>query len=131
MIRNAGGSAYVNIFFFCYLIKLIIISSKEALRSILISQRLLGTTEVAVFHHTDCGMLTFTNDVIRHKIKAEEQGNVVVAEAVDKIDFLTLSNLEESVKDDIQFLKGSQLLKQGTHLSGWIYDVTSGKVCPG
>lgn len=121
----------MNIFFFCYLIKLIIISSKEALRSILISQRLLGTTEVAVFHHTDCGMLTFTNDVIRHKIKAEEQGNVVVAEAVDKIDFLTLSNLEESVKDDIQFLKGSQLLKQGTHLSGWIYDVTSGKVCPG
>jgi len=112
VIRNAGGSA------------------KEALRSIVISQRLLGTTEIAVFHHTDCGMLTFTNDDIRHKVKTEEPGNVVVAEAVDKIDFLPFPNLKESVKDDIQFLKGSQLLKQGTHLSGWIYDVTTGKIAP-
>ena len=103
--------------------------SKEALRSIVISQRLLGTTEIAVFHHTDCGMLTFTNDVIRHKVKTEEPGNVVVAEAVDNIDFLPFPDLKESVKDDVEFLKGSKLLKKGTHLSGWIYDVTNGKVC--
>ena len=94
----------------------------------MISQRLLGTTEIAVFHHTDCGMLTFTNDDIRHKVKTEEPGNVVVAEAVDKIDFLPFPNLKESVKDDVVFLKGSGLLKKGTHLSGWIYDVTNGKV---
>jgi carbonic anhydrase len=112
--------SYLFLFLFC---------SKEALRSIVISQRLLGTTEIAVFHHTDCGMLTFTNDDIRHKVKTEEPGNVVVAEAVDKIDFLTFPHLEESVKDDVDFLKASKLLKNGTHLSGWIYDVTNGKVC--
>lgn len=95
----------------------------------MISQRLLGTTEIAVFHHTDCGMLTFTNDDIRHKVKTEEPGNAVVAEAVDKIDFLPFPHLEESVKDDVEYLKGSKLLKKGTHLSGWIYDVTQGKVC--
>ncbi|KAF8805588.1 carbonic anhydrase [Phlegmacium glaucopus] len=110
VIRNAGGSA------------------KEALRSIVISQRLLGTTEVAVFHHTNCGMLTFTNDDIRQKVKAEEPGNIAVAEAIDKIDFLTFPNLKESVQDDIHYLKESKLLKEGTHLSGWIYDVTTGKI---
>jgi carbonic anhydrase len=94
-----------------------------------ISQRLLGTTEIAIFHHTDCGMLTFTNDDIRHKVKTEEPGNAAVAEAVDKIDFLPFPELEQSVRDDVNLLKESQLLKAGTHLSGWIYDVTSGKVC--
>lgn len=95
----------------------------------MISQRLLATTQVAVIHHTDCGMLTFTNDDIRKKVKAEEPGNATVAEAVDKIDFLPFPKLEQSVKDDIDFLKGTQLLKGGTQLSGWIYNVTSGKVC--
>jgi carbonic anhydrase len=94
-----------------------------------ISQRLLGTTEIAVFHHTDCGMLTFTNDDIRQKVKSEEPGNAAVAEAVDNIDFLPFPDLKQSVKDDIDFLKGSKLLKKDTHLSGWIYDVKSGKVC--
>jgi hypothetical protein len=53
-----------------------------------ISQRLLGTTEITVSHNTDSGMLTFTNDDIRHKVTTEEPGNVVVAEPVDKIDNL-------------------------------------------
>ena len=129
VIRNAGGSAYVNLFLIESHQLLNYFASKEALRSIVISQRLLGTTEIAVFHHTDCGMLTFTNDDIRHKVKTEEPGNVVVAEAVDKIDFLPFPKLEESVKDDIDYLKGSKLLKKDTHVSGWIYDVTNGKVC--
>ena len=73
-------------------------------------------------------MLTFTNDDIRHKVKTEEPGNAVVAEAVDNIDFLPFPDLTESVKDDVEFLKGSKLLKKGTNLSGWIYDVTTGKV---
>ena len=126
VIRNAGGSAYVDIRFIPVSLT---VCSKEALRSIVISQRLLGTTEIAVFHHTNCGMLTFTNDDIRHKVKTEEPGNAAVAEAIDKIDFLPFPNLEESVKDDVEFLKGSKLIKEGTHLSGWIYDVTTGKVC--
>ncbi|PPQ64739.1 hypothetical protein CVT26_002683 [Gymnopilus dilepis] len=110
VIRNAGGSA------------------KDALRSIVISQRLLGTREIAVFHHTDCGMLTFTNEVIRDKVKSEAPGDATVAEAVDRIDFLTFPNLEESVKDDISFLKENPLVLKGTELSGWIYDVNTGKV---
>ncbi|KDR85306.1 hypothetical protein GALMADRAFT_234092 [Galerina marginata CBS 339.88] len=109
VIRNAGGSA------------------KEALRSIVISQRLLGTREVAVFHHTDCGMLTFTNEHLRDKVKSEAPGNAVVAEAVDKIDFLTFPHLEESVKDDVKFLKDSPLVLQDTTITGWVYDVTTGK----
>ena len=131
VIRNAGGCAYVGTFrqIVSYSSTVNFVCSKEALRSIVISQRLLGTTEIAVFHHTDCGMLTFTNDDIRHKVKTEEPGNAVVAEAVDKIDFLPFPHLEESVKDDVEYLKGSKLLKKGTHLSGWIYDVTQGKVC--
>src|SRR5438445_788829 len=54
MIRNAGGRA-----------------SDDALRSLVISSRLLGTTEFAVIHHTDCGMLTFTNDHLRAKLRDE------------------------------------------------------------
>jgi len=102
--------------------------SQEALRSIVISQRLLGTREVAVFHHTGCGMLTFTNKYIRDKVKAEAPGSAAVAQAVDNIDFLTFSHLEESVKDDVNFLKENPLILEGTVLTGWIYDVTTGKV---
>ena len=54
VIRNAGGRA-----------------DESALRSLIISQRLLGTREVLVIHHTDCGMLTFTNDDLRGKLQAE------------------------------------------------------------
>ncbi|CAA7259954.1 unnamed protein product [Cyclocybe aegerita] len=110
VIRNAGGSA------------------KEALRSVVISQRLLGTREVAVFHHTDCGMLTFTNEQLHDKVKAEAPGNAAVAAAVDAIDFLPFSQLEESVKEDVKFLKENPLLLEGTNLTGWVYDVTTGKV---
>ena len=104
------------------------LSSKEALRSIIISQRLLGTKEVAVFHHTDCGMLTFTNDDIRAKVKAEEPGNAVAAQTVDNIDFLTFPVLDQSVLADVEFLKNSKVLVSGTKVSGWIYDVRTGKV---
>ncbi|KAJ3509802.1 hypothetical protein NLJ89_g5025 [Agrocybe chaxingu] len=109
VIRNAGGSA------------------KEALRSVVISQRLLGTREVAVFHHTDCGMLTFTNEQLHEKVKAEAPGNAAVAAAVDAIDFLPFSQLEESVKEDVAFLKENPLILDGTILTGWVYDVTTGK----
>ncbi|KAF8912965.1 carbonic anhydrase [Gymnopilus junonius] len=110
VIRNAGGSA------------------KDALRSIVISQRLLGTREIAVFHHTGCGMLTFTNESIRDKVKSEAPGDSTVAQAVDDIDFLAFSQVEKSVKDDVNFLKGNPLVLKDTELTGWIYDVATGKV---
>jgi len=110
VIRNAGGVA------------------KEALRSIVISQRLLGTREVAIFHHTDCGMLTFTNEVIRNKIKSEEPGSSAVASAADSIDFLPFPDLVQSVKDDVKFVKENPLVLDGTTVTGWTYDVKTGKV---
>ncbi|TFK30757.1 carbonic anhydrase [Coprinopsis marcescibilis] len=110
VIRNAGGSA------------------KEALRSIIISQRLLGTREVAVYHHTDCGMLTFTTEQLRGIVRDASPGNEAVASAVNQIDFLEISNLEESVKDDVTFLKQNPLVLPESKITGWTYDVRSGKV---
>ncbi|RDB29010.1 hypothetical protein Hypma_015176 [Hypsizygus marmoreus] len=109
VIRNAGGSA------------------KDALRSVVISQRLLGTREIAVFHHTDCGMLTFLTNDLRSLVKAAEPGNAAVAEAVDKIEFLEFADVEESVKADVKFLQENPLVLKGTTVTGWTYDVTTGK----
>lgn len=129
IIRNAGGSAYV--FFFDYQMRSrltrLMPSSKDALRSIIISQRLLGTREIAVFHHTDCGMLTFTTAELRDKVKSLTD-DPATAQAVDNIDFLEFSDLEQSVKDDVQYLKENPLVLQETEVSGWVYEVGTGKV---
>ena len=82
-----------------------------------------------MFHHTDCGMLTFTNDDIRAKVKAEEPGNAVAAKTVDSIDFLPFPVLDQSVHADVDFLQNSKVLVPGTQISGWIYDVRTGNVC--
>lgn len=74
-------------------------------------------------------MLTFTNEQLRDKVKSEAAGNVVVSKLVDDIDFLPFSKLEESVKDDVKFLNENPLLLQGTTITGWVYDVKTGKVC--
>ncbi|KAJ7682294.1 carbonic anhydrase [Mycena polygramma] len=110
IIRNAGGIA------------------KDALRSLIISQRLLGTREIAVFHHTDCGMLTFATEQLRSIVKDSAKGNATVAARVDAIDFLEFKNVEESVKEDVAWLKSEPLLLPGTPVTGWIYDVKSGNV---
>lgn len=107
IIRNAGGRA-----------------SEDAIRSLVISEQLLGTTSVIVIHHTDCGMLTFTNTDLRTKLKQELQ-----AEA-DHLDFLPFSNLEQSVRDDIATLKDSPLIPDTVDISGFIYDVKTGRLSP-
>jgi carbonic anhydrase len=104
VIRNAGGRA------------------QDALRSLVISQRLLGTKEVLVIHHTDCGMLTFSNDDLYAKVQ-EDLG----ADASD-IDFLPFPDLEQSVRDDVQFLKNSPLIPDDVSVRGFVYDVKTGKV---
>src|SRR5215469_4223100 len=86
VIRNAGGRA-----------------SADALRSLVISQRLLGTREVVVIHHTDCGMLTFSNEQLRDRIRQE------LGADAGGIDFLPFSNLEESVRQDVATLRTSPL----------------------
>ena len=97
------------------------------MRSILISQRLLGTREIAVFHHTDCGMLTFTTPQLRKLVKDSDPSDPSLS-AVDEIDFLEFPELEQSVKDDVEYLKTNPLVLKETVVTGWIYDVTTGKV---
>lgn len=112
IIRNAGGSA------------------KDSIRSLVISQRLLGTREIAVFHHTDCGMLTFTTAQLREKLKASaEEGNAErVAAAADGIQFLEFSDLDRSIKDEVEFVKNHPLILKETEVTGWVYHVESGKI---
>ncbi len=108
VIRNAGGRA------------------AEALRSLVISQRLLGTTEVAVIHHTDCGMLTFTNEDLRARV-ADELGPAA-ARAASGIDFLAFADLDASVRDDVLVLRRSPLIPQSIAIRGFVYDVRSGRL---
>nr|QID05253.1 carbonic anhydrase [Flammulina filiformis] len=109
IVRNAGGRA------------------SDAIRSIVISQRLLGTREIALFHHTDCGMLLFNTPQLRDIVK-KDATSPKVAELVDHIDFLEIADLEANVKEDVEFLKGHPLLLEGTKISGWIYHVENGKI---
>ena len=104
VIRNAGGRA------------------EDALRSLVISERLLGTTEIVVLHHTDCGMLTFSNAQLAAKVQADLGADVTGR------DFLPFSDLEQSVRDDVTILRASPLIPGDIPISGAIYDVTTGQV---
>jgi carbonic anhydrase len=107
VIRNAGGRA-----------------SEDAIRSLAISQQLLGTNEVVVIHHTDCGMLTFSNEDLRKKLKQELNADA------EHIDFLPFKDLAQSVRDDVATIKNSPLLLKNIAVSGFIYDVKSGRLLP-
>ena len=106
VIRNAGGR------------------TQDALRSLIISEQLLGTTEIVIIHHTECGMLTFSNDELHSKIKQELHADA------DSIDFLPFPDLEQSVRDDVAFLKESPFIPKNITVSGFIYDVKTGKLLP-
>ena len=103
MIRNAGGRV------------------GDAIRSLVISQQLLGTREVVVVHHTDCGMLTFTDDVLRQKLHDE-------LHVQTSIPFYSFSNLEQSVRDDLEEIRTSPLLLKDIPVRGFIYDVANGQL---
>jgi carbonic anhydrase len=105
IIRNAGGRA-----------------SHDALRSLVISQRLLGTNEIVVIHHTDCGMVTFQNADLVAKIQTD-----LGADATGW-DFLAFSDLEASVREDVQTLRASPFIPRNIPISGAIYDVRSGQL---
>jgi carbonic anhydrase len=105
VIRNAGGRA-----------------SEDAIRSLIISTWLLGTTEFVVIHHTDCGMLTFTNEDLRRKLA---EGT---AADPSGIDFLPFANLEESVRDDVQRIRESSFIPDHIPVSGFVYDVRTGRL---
>jgi carbonic anhydrase len=107
VIRNAGGRA-----------------SADALRSLIISQQLLGTREVVVIHHSDCGMLTFTNE--------ELQGRLTAGFGADAsgIDFLPFSDLAQSVRDDVAAIRNAPFVPEAIPVSGFIYDVRTGRLQP-
>ncbi|KAI5123753.1 hypothetical protein M0805_000344 [Coniferiporia weirii] len=110
IIRNAGGSA------------------RDALRSIIVSQQLLSTREIAVFHHTDCGMLTFKDADLKASLKDKYPS---ATKEIDSIDFLPIQNLEKSVVDDVNYLKKHPLILDESTITGWVYDVKTGKVGKG
>ncbi|EED20016.1 carbonic anhydrase, putative [Talaromyces stipitatus ATCC 10500] len=103
VIRNAGGR------------------TSDALRSVIISQQLLGTREIVVIHHTDCGMLTFTDEHLRNKIKSELKQNV------DQIAFLPFNDLKQSVVDDVEALRNSPLVLD-VPITGYVFEVETGKI---
>src|SRR6266446_1365349 len=93
IIRNAGGRA-----------------SDDAIRSLVISEQLLGTNTVVVIHHTDCGMVTFSNEDLRARLKQE-----LHVDAGD-IDFLPFRDLEQSVRDDVAKIKSSPLIPDNVEI---------------
>ncbi len=105
VVRNAGGRA-----------------SDDAIRSITVSSWLLGPREVAVVHHTECGMTMFTDDMLRDKIR--EQNGVDVGAT----DYLTFTDVDQSVRDDVGRLRGLASLPEGLVVSGYVYDVRTGRV---
>ncbi|KAI1912172.1 hypothetical protein LOZ12_006539 [Ophidiomyces ophidiicola] len=108
IIRNAGANA------------------RDALRSVVISQQLLGTKEILLVKHTGCGMLTFTNEDAR-AIAEKNLGAHVRAEA-GAIDFQPFPDLEEAVRSDVDWLRAQSLVLPGIPISGWVYEVETGKV---
>ncbi len=110
VIRNAGGLA------------------SEAIRSLAISQELLGTREIVVIHHTDCGMLTFTDDQIRQRL-SESLGPDAAAAAAG-ITFQPFSDVARSVHDDLETIRASPLIRPGTPVTGFVYDVRTGRMNP-
>jgi carbonic anhydrase len=123
VIRNAGGRA-----------------SDDAIRSLIISYKLLGTREWFVIHHTDCGMETFTNEIIRNLLANsletskfdgenwQDVGKGPGSRAGEYIEFLTISNLEQSVIDDVERIRSHPLVPDSITIYGYIYDVKSGRL---
>lgn len=104
VIRNAGG-----------------IVTQDELRSLAISQRLLGTTEIILIHHTDCGMLTFTDDGFRQDIEAETGVRPTwAAEA--------FTDLDADVRQNIARIHAETAIPVKNSVRGFVYDVATGKL---
>jgi carbonic anhydrase len=104
VIRNAGG-----------------VATDDAIRSLTISQRLLGTNEIVLIHHTDCGMLTFKDDDVKKKI--EKEVGIRPAFALEAFD-----NLEDDVKQSIARIEASPFIPNKSSVRGFVYDVKTGRL---
>jgi carbonic anhydrase len=105
VIRNAGGRA-----------------SDDAIRSLVISYKLLGTREFMVIHHTDCGMLTFTNDQLREMLMKDLKADA------SRIDFLPFGDVDDSVRKDVDHIRSSPLIPRDIPVRGFVYEVKSGRL---
>jgi carbonic anhydrase len=103
VVRNAGG-----------------VVTDDEIRSLAISQHLLGTEEIILLHHTDCGMLTFTDDDFKSKLK-EETGEE------PEWDVETFSDLDEDVRRSIERINDSPFIPR-KNVRGFVYDVTDGSL---
>jgi carbonic anhydrase len=104
VIRNAGG-----------------VITDDEIRSLTISQRLLGTREVILIHHTDCGMLTFTDDELKQQI--QEEVGIKPAFALE-----AFTDLKEDVRQSIRRIKASPFIPYKDNVRGFIYQVESGRL---
>jgi len=123
VIRNAGGRA-----------------SDDAIRSLVISYKLLGTKEWFVIHHTNCGMEFFTDDVIRGLLANSLETAALGADGFHDvgtgpgstearyIDWLTISDNAQSVTEDVTRVRNHPLVPAGIPIYGYIYDVTTGRL---
>jgi carbonic anhydrase len=98
------------------------------MRSILVAQYLGAGREIALFRHTGCGGLTFTTDQIREKLVSRAPGSAEVANEAAKIDFHGFSDIEKAIRENIDFLKNHPLVLKETLITGWVYEVETGKV---
>lgn len=106
VIRNAGG-----------------VASEDAIRSLVISQRLLGTEEIIIVHHTDCGMLTFTDGAVKDAI--EQETGIRPSFALE-----AFPDLEADVVQTIARIKASPFIPHKDNISGFVYEVESGRLRP-
>ena len=123
VIRNAGGRA-----------------SDDAIRSLVISYKLLGTREWFVIHHTNCGMEFFSNDVMRGLLANsletaaltdkgfQDVGKGPGSRAGEYIEWLTIRDQGQSVRDDVQRIREHPLVPKNIAIFGYIYDVKSGRL---
>lgn len=123
VIRNAGGRA-----------------SDDAIRSLIISYKLLGTKEFFVIHHTECGMEFFTNDVMRDLLASSLESAELTAQgfhdvgrgpgsrAGEFVEWLAIKDAKQAVLDDVERIRNHPLVPKSIPVFGFIYDVKSGKL---
>ena len=105
ILRNAGGRV-----------------TEDMIRSLVISQQQMGTREIVVLHHTDCGAQTFNNEDFQEHLKRE------LGVDVSGKDFLPFQDVEESVREDMRLLRECPLIPDDVIISGAVYDVDTGRM---
>ena len=105
MIRNAGGLA-----------------TEDAIRSLILSTHLLGTRCIAVIQHTECGLLSVTDEQMRFRLSVD------TGKDASHLKFHTFTNLDENVEEQVRRLREQPFLPKSIQVRGFVYDVKTGKL---